>query len=282
MTDTTSTTEKTWFITGASRGFGREWTIAALERGDQVAATARDTSTLDDLVQKYGDSILPIALDVNDRGADFAAVAQAHQAFGRLDIVVNNAGYGHFGFIEEITEEEARAQIETNLFGALWVTQAALPFLREQGSGHIIQVSSIGGISAFPIVGIYHASKWGLEGFSQALAQEVADFGIHVTLVEPGGFSTDWAGSSASRSEELPAYDEIRDKTMQLRAQRNATPGDPVASAAAILEVVDADEPPLRVFFGAAPLGIAKADYAGRLETWEKWNDVSLLAQGGS
>jgi NAD(P)-dependent dehydrogenase (short-subunit alcohol dehydrogenase family) len=282
MTDTTSTTEKIWFITGASRGFGREWAIAALERGDRVAATARDTSTLDDLAQEYGDSILPIALDVNDRNADFAAVAHAHQAFGRLDVVVNNAGYGHFGFIEEITEDEARSQIETNLFGALWVTQAALPFLREQGSGHIVQVSSIGGISAFPIVGIYHASKWALEGFSQALAQEVVDFGIHVTLVEPGGFSTDWAGSSASRSEELPAYDEIRDKTMQRRAQRNATPGDPVASAAAILEVVDAAEPPLRVFFGAAPLGIAKADYAGRLETWEAWNDVSLLAQGGS
>ena len=184
MTDSS----KTWFITGTSRGFGREWTEAALARGDRVAATARNTDSLDDLVQQYGDAILPIALDVNDRAADFAAVKQAHDHFGRLDIVVNNAGYGHFGFVEEITEEEARAQIETNLFGALWITQAALPFLREQGSGHIIQVSSIGGISAFPLVGIYHASKWGLEGFSQALAQEVADFDIHVTLVDPGGF----------------------------------------------------------------------------------------------
>ena len=180
---------KIWFITGASRGFGRSWTIAALERGDKVAATARDTATLKDLVEKYGDALLPIQLDVTDRAADFAAVQQAHQHFGRLDIVVNNAGYGHFGFVEEITEAEARAQLETNLFGALWVTQAALPFLREQGSGHIIQVSSIGGISAFPLVGIYHASKWGLEGFSQALAQEVADFGIKVTLIEPGGFN---------------------------------------------------------------------------------------------
>ena len=276
----TETHSKNWFITGTSRGFGREWAIAALDRGDRVAATARDISSLDDLVLKYGDAILPIALDVNDREADFAAVAKAHAAFGRLDVIVNNAGYGHFGFIEEVTEGEARAQLETNLFGALWVTQAALPFLRQQGSGHIIQVSSIGGISAFPIVGLYHASKWALEGFSQALAQEVADFGIHVTLVEPGGFTTDWSGDSAKHSPENPAYDEIRANTMAWRATRNATPGDPAASAAAILKVVDAEVPPLRVFFGAAPLGIAKADYASRLETWEKWNDVSLLAQG--
>ncbi|NRQ49580.1 SDR family oxidoreductase [Aeromicrobium stalagmiti] len=277
MTDNAS---KIWFITGASRGFGREWSIAALERGDKVAATARDTSSLDDLVEKFGDAILPIQLDVNDHDADFAAVAQAHEHFGRLDVVINNAGYGHFGFIEEISEAEARAQIETNLFGALWVTQAALPFLRDQSSGHVIQVSSIGGISAFPLVGIYHASKWALEGFSQALAQEVADFGIHVTLVEPGGFSTDWSGDSASHSEQNPAYEAFREKTMQGRASRNATPGDPQASAQAILEVVDADEPPLRVFFGTAPLGIAKADYEQRLATWQKWNHVSELAQG--
>jgi NAD(P)-dependent dehydrogenase (short-subunit alcohol dehydrogenase family) len=276
----TDNTNKTWFITGTSRGFGREWAAAALDRGDRVAATARDTSSLDELVDKYGDAILPIALDVNDRDADFAAVAAAHAHFGRLDVVVNNAGYGHFGFIEELSEEEARAQLETNLFGALWVTQAALPVLREQGSGHIIQVSSIGGISAFPLVGIYHASKWALEGFSQALAQEVADFGIRVTLVEPGGFSTDWAGDSASHSTQLPAYDDLREKTWQWRAQRNAKPGDPAASAAAILEIVDAEKPPLRVFFGRAPLEIAKADYAGRLETWEKWNHIALVAQG--
>src|ERR1700754_742887 len=184
---------KVWFITGASRGSGREWAIAALERGDKVAATARDTATLDDLAEKYGDALLPIRLDVTDRDADFAAVKQAHDHFGRLDIVVNNAGYGHFGFIEELTEAEARAQIETNLFGALWVTQAALPLLRAQRSGHIIQVSSIGGISAFQHGGIYHASKWGLEGFSPSLAQEIAPFNIHVTLIEPAGFSTDWA-----------------------------------------------------------------------------------------
>ncbi len=161
--------QKTWFITGTSRGFGREWAIAALDRGDKVAATARDTATLDDLVAKYGDALLPIKLDVTDRAADFAAVKQAQEFLGRLDIVINNAGYGHFGMVEELSEADIRDQLETNLLGALWITQAALPFMREQGSGHILQVSSIGGISAFPNVGAYHASKWGLEGFSQAL-----------------------------------------------------------------------------------------------------------------
>jgi len=275
-------TQKTWFITGTSRGFGREWAIAALERGDRVAGTARDASTLDDLVTTYGDAFLPLPLDVTDRAADFAAVETAYDAFGRLDVVVNNAGYGHFGFLEEVSEAEARAQIETNLFGAMWVTQAALPYLREQGSGHIIQVSSIGGISAFPGIGLYHASKWGLEGFSQALAGEVAGFGIHVTLVEPGGFSTDWAGPSAKHSDSLPAYAEAKEEMQRQRQSRAGStgPGDPTASAAAILRVVDADEPPLRVFFGAAPLGIAKADYARRIETWEEWDDVARLAQG--
>jgi NAD(P)-dependent dehydrogenase (short-subunit alcohol dehydrogenase family) len=269
---------KTWFITGTSRGFGREWAIAALQRGDRVAATARETSTLDDLVERYGEAISPIELDVTDREADFRAVKQAQEHFGRLDIVVNNAGYGHFGMVEELSEQEARAQIETNLFGALWVTQAAVSFLREQGSGHIVQVSSIGGISAFPGVGIYHASKWGLEGISQALAQEVKEFGINITLVEPGGFSTDWSGPSSKRSEANPAYDGLRERQQQWRASN--IPGDPAASAAAILKVVDAEPPPLRVFFGTAPLGIAEQDYESRLATWREWQPVSELAQG--
>jgi NAD(P)-dependent dehydrogenase (short-subunit alcohol dehydrogenase family) len=272
--------EKVWFITGTSRGFGREWAIAALERGDKVAATARNTATLADLVDKYGDAILPIQLDVTDRDADFAAVKQAHDHFGRLDIVVNNAGYGQFGFVEELSEQDARDQIETNVFGALWVTQAALPYLREQRSGHIIQVSSIGGIIAFPNVGIYHASKWALEGFSQALAQEVASFGVHVTLIEPAGYDTDWAGSSSRRADQLPAYAEIHETIEAVRRQRWAAPGDPKASAAALLKVVDAQEPPLRVFFGEAPLGLAKADYENRLRTWEQWQPVAELAQG--
>jgi NAD(P)-dependent dehydrogenase (short-subunit alcohol dehydrogenase family) len=273
-------TEKVWFITGTSRGFGREWAIAALERGDKVAATARDTRSLDDLVTKYGDAILPLQLDVTDRAADFAAVKQAHEHFGRLDVVVNNAGYGQFGFVEEVSEQDARDQLETNVFGALWVTQAALPYLRAQRSGHIIQVSSIGGIVAFPNVGIYHASKWALEGFSQSLAQEVAPFGVHVTLIEPAGFSTDWSGSSSRTAEALPAYADLHAENEQVRKTRWAAPGDPEASAAAVLKVVDADEPPLRVFFGDEPLGLAKADYEQRLRTWEQWQPVAELAQG--
>ena len=272
--------EKVWFITGTSRGFGREWAIAALDRGDKVAATARDTATLADLVDKFGDAILPITLDVTDRAADFAAVKQAHEHFGRLDVVVNNAGYGQFGFVEELSEQDARDQLETNVFGALWVTQAALPYLRAQRSGHIIQVSSIGGIVAFPNVGISHASKWALEGFSQALAQEVAPCGVHVTLIEPAGFSTDWSGSSSRTAEPLPAYADLHAENEKVRKTRWAAPGDPKASAAAVLKVVDADEPPLRVFFGDAPLGLAKADYEERLRTWEEWQPVAELAQG--
>ena len=271
---------KIWFITGASRGFGREWAIAALERGDSVAATARDTATLDDLAEKYGERLLPLRLDVTDRDDAFAAVAEAQKRFGRLDVVVNNAGYGHFGMVEELSEADVRNQLETNLFGALWITQAALPFLREQGSGHILQVSSIGGISAFPSVGAYHASKWALEGLSQALAQEVAQFGIHVTLIEPGGFATDWAGPSAKHSAPLPAYDAYREEVQRLRASRNPTPGDPEASAKAVLEVVDAEEPPLRIFFGDGPLAIATKDYESRLATWRQWEPVSIAAGG--
>src|SRR4051794_5963356 len=155
---------KTWFITGTSRGFGRVWTIAALERGDRVAATARDPSSLDDVVAEHGDAVLPIALDVTDRAAVFEAVRRAHEQLGRLDVVVNNAGYGQFGMVEELSEQEARDQIETNLFGALWVTQAALPFLREQRSGHILQVSSIGGVTAVMGIGMYQPAQGGRGG----------------------------------------------------------------------------------------------------------------------
>jgi NAD(P)-dependent dehydrogenase (short-subunit alcohol dehydrogenase family) len=271
---------KTWFITGASRGFGREWTIAALERGDTVAATARDTSTLDDLVQQFGDKILPLRLDVTDRDAVLSAVKLAHDRFGRLDVVVNNAGYGQFGMVEEISEAEARAQFDTNVFGALFVTQAALPYLREQGSGHILQVSSIGGISAFPNIGIYNASKWALEALSQSLAAEVADFGIKVTIIEPGAYSTDWGGASAKHATADPAYEAFREKAAEQRKARAGNPGDPVATREAVLEVVDAENPPLRIFFGNGPLAIATKDYESRLATWREWEPVSIAAHG--
>jgi len=271
---------RTWFITGTSRGFGREWAVAALARGDRVVGTARNPSTLDDLTEQYPETFLALALDVTDREAAFATVKQANDHFGGLDIVVNNAGYGHFGMIEEISEQDARDQLETNVFGALWVTQAALPYLRAQGRGHFLQVSSIGGITAFRGVGIYHASKWALEGFSQALALEVKDFGVHVTLIEPGGFATDWADSSARRSEQLEPYKAVwEERQAQRDAQRR---GDPQASAAAVLKLVDADPPPLRCFLGTGPLAMAEADYASRLETWREWQAVAELAQGES
>ncbi len=274
-------TARTWFITGASRGFGREWTLAALERGDAVVATARRPEMLNDLTATYGDrTLLVLPLDVTDHAAATDAVHHAEQHFGGLDIVVNNAGYGQFGMVEEISEAEARAQMETNFFGALWVTQAALPFLRERRRGHIIQVSSIGGISAFANVGMYHASKWALEGLSQSLSLEVAEFDIAVTIVEPGAYATDWGGSSARHAQPLPDYDGVRDRSAQLRAQRQRGPGNPVATRDALLRVVDADTPPLRLLLGDGPLAVAVADYESRLREWREWEPVSRAAQG--
>jgi NAD(P)-dependent dehydrogenase (short-subunit alcohol dehydrogenase family) len=246
--------DRIWFITGASRGFGRSFAQAALAAGDRVAATARDTSALDDLLTEHGDAVLAIELDVTDHDAAFAAVRQAHEHFGRLDIVVNNAGYGMSGAVEELTEEQARRQIEVNVFGALWVTQAALPILREQRSGWIVQVSSIGGLAAFPLTGIYHASKWALEGFSESLRQEVEPFGIRVLMVEPSGFRTDWAGSSMDRAEPIDAYQEVDFIAQRREAQRQenngSQPGNPELAAQALLETLDRDDPPFRLLLG--------------------------------
>lgn len=269
---------KVWFITGASKGFGREFTIGALEHGDKVVATARDTATLADLDDRYGDAILPLTLDVTDRAQAFETIAAAKAKFGRIDVVVNNAGYGLFGTVEEITADQLRDQLETNLFGVLNVTQAALPILREQGSGHIIQISTIGGVLAFPNLGGYHASKWALEGLSESLAQEVAGFGIKVTLIEPGGFDTDWSNVSATFAEPNPAYDGVR-KAMSERRSGNASP-KPVGFGKAIVELVEAAEPPLRVFFGETPTKFAPVVYQQRLKTWADWAALSLEAEG--
>jgi NAD(P)-dependent dehydrogenase (short-subunit alcohol dehydrogenase family) len=273
---------KVWFITGTSKGFGRIWAEAALERGDRVVATARNVDTLAALAEAHGDAVLTLALDVTDKPAVDAAIKAGHERFGALDVVVNNAGYGLFGAIEEVSEEQARAQIETNLFGALWVTKAALPILREQRSGHIIQVSSIGGVQAFPTIGLYHASKWGLEGFSQALAGEVAGFGINVTIVEPTGYSTDWGGPSAVRAEPIAAYEPVREQLAARLGAVRSRRGDPQATGPAILEIVDAENPPLRVFFGDGPLGIIREEYARRLALWEEWGEFSVRAHGAN
>ena len=277
-----STTPKVWFITGTSKGFGRIWAEAALKRGDKVAATARNPGSLDELVARYGSNVLALGLDVTDQAAVEAAVKRAQAHFGRLDVVVNNAGFGLFGTVEEITATQARAQMETNFFGALWVTKAALPYLREQRSGHIVQVSSIGGVQAFPTLGLYHASKWALEGFSQSLAAEVQDFGIKVTLVEPTGYETDWGGASSVQATKLPFYDGVRAKLAEIFGAVRRTRGNPQATGPAILKVVDAERPPLRIFFGAGPLEMIKDEYAKRIANWEKWNDVALAAHGKS
>ena len=260
---------KTWFITGASRGFGNVWTDAALARGDRVAATARRPETLEPLAERYGDRLLPLALDVTDRSATFDAVARAADAFGSLDVVVNNAGYGLFGMVEETSEEQARALLETNFFGALWVTQAALPILRGQGHGHLLQVSSIGGVAAFPSLGLYNASKWALEGMSEALAQEVAPHGVRVTILEPGPYGTDWSGDSAVRTEPIAAYDPVREA--RRAAAAGHVPVDPAATADVVLGLVDAPEPPLRLFVGGYPYPVAEAAYRQRLATWDDW-----------
>lgn len=269
---------KSWFITGASKGFGRVWAQAALERGDSVVATARDASTLDDLVAAFPDTAHARRLDVTDRDAVFAVVNEAAQLLGSLDIVVNNAGFGLFGMVEEITEAQARAQLETNVFGALWVTQAALPIMRAQGHGHLLQVSSIGGVYTFPNLGLYHASKWALEAFSQSMSMEVAEFGIRVTLVEPTGYRTDWGSSSAVRAEPMPAYDAFREQLAAARAKAPREPGDPLATIPAIMQLVDMDDPPLRLFLGEGPYDWIQAEYAKRLAEWGQYADLSRAA----
>ncbi len=268
---------KVWLITGTSKGFGRVWAEAALKRGDKVVATARNTDSLSELVNLYGENVLPLSLDVNDRNACFAAVEKAIATFGKIDVLANNAGFGHFGFVEEISETEARRQIETNVFGALWMIQSVLPYIRKQNGGHILQVSSIGGVMAFPSLSIYHASKWAMEGICESLSQEVSQFGIKTTLIEPAAYATDWATTSATHSTPIDAYNGLRD-AMSANSSNMAF-GNPHATADAILKVVDSENPPLRLFLGKFPLMMVEPTYTKRIETWKEWREVSESAQ---
>ena len=272
---------KTWLITGASRGFGQEFARAALGRGDNVAATARDVSALQALRDEHP-GLLALSLDVTDSDAVPDVVTEAEERFGRLDVVVNNAGYGHFGAVEEVTDADLRDQLETNVFGAHRVARAALPGMRERGSGHIIQISSVGGVIAVPNMGAYHASKWALEALSESLAGEVARFGVHVTLVEPGWYDTDWAGASSRHSDPLPEYETMRE---EMAARRSATVlGNPAAAAQALLDIVDAEQPPLRVLLGAlfgVPVPeIVRGVYEERLKEWAAWEELAVHAYG--
>ena len=271
---------KTIFITGASRGFGKIWAEAFLDRGDKVVVTSRNLSSLKDLAEKYGSAVLTLELEIRDREACFAAIAKANAHFGSIDVVINNAGTGVVGTIEELSEKEARDIIDANLFGTLWITQAALPILRTQGSGHILQLSSALGIYSFPTVGIYSASKFAVEGLSEALAQEVKGLGIHITIVEPNGYATDFNNSSV-KSISIPAYDSMK---AELYANPEFTAadayGDPKATSEAILLLVDSPNPPLRLILGKKALPLAKYIYAEKLTSWETWKDVSVKAHG--
>jgi len=271
---------KTIFITGASRGFGKLWAEAFLDRGDKVVVTSRSIDGLKDLADKYGSAVLPLELELTNRNSCFDALAKAKAHFGNIDVVINNAGTGVFGTVEELDEQAARDIIDANLFGTLWITQAALPIMRAQGGGHIVQLSSALGIYSFPTTGIYSASKFAIEGLSEALYQEVKGFGIHVTLVEPNGYATDFNTSSV-QSTSIAAYDNMK---AELYAQPEFSApdsyGDPKATAEAMLKLVDAPNPPLRLILGKKMLPLAKQIYADRLATWDQWNDVSVKAHG--
>lgn len=266
------------FITGASKGFGKIWAKALLEQGNKVAATARNLDALKDLTSAYGDSILPIGLDVNNHDACFAAVNQAKKHFGSIDVLINNAGYGLFGTIEETTEKEARDQIETNVFGLLWVTQAIIPIMREQGHGHIIQVSSVLGMVSPPVLGLYNASKFAVEAISESLSAEVKEFGINVTILEPNTFGTDWSGASAVHTTANPVYDGLKKAFFGSFTEDSI--GIPEATQEAILQLIDSVNPPLRLTLGKVAYPWIRQVYDQRLSTWEEWKDVSAKAHG--
>jgi NAD(P)-dependent dehydrogenase (short-subunit alcohol dehydrogenase family) len=273
--------KKVWFITGASRGFGRVWTEGALERGDKVVATARSTTAFSELSKRYGNAVLPLALDVTKRDQVEAVVAQAHAHFGRLDVVINNAGYALLGAVEEASEADVRAEFETNFFGALAVIQTVLPLLRRQGGGHILGVSSVAGVYANAVTGFYNASKWAFEALHESLSKEVAGFGIKVTLLEPGAYATEFASQSSLKiAAGLEAYADIRAELFSHGATMEF--GDPRATVEALFKIVDAERPPLRFFVGTEGLPVARAAYAERLAMWEGWEKESNSAQGVS
>ncbi len=267
---------KVWLITGSSRGLGRALANAVLEAGDKLVATARDPAQLADLVDAYGSRVLALALDVTDEVAAEAAVKTAVDTFGRLDVLVNNAGYGNVAPIEDTSLAEFRAQIETNLFGTIIMTKAAIPVMRGQGAGHIIQFSSVGGRIGPVGRAPYAAAKWGVEGFSEVLSKEVGPLGIKVTVIEPGGFRTDFAGSSTAIYEGRPEYAETVGAMAEYQRNYNGRqPGDPARAAAAVLHIASLDTPPLRLLLGSdAAAAVEKAD-AARMEADRTWRVVS-------
>jgi NAD(P)-dependent dehydrogenase (short-subunit alcohol dehydrogenase family) len=268
---------KVWLITGSSRGLGRALAEAVLAAGDKLVATARNPEQLADLVERHGDQVRTVALDVTNEQAAAHAVGLATKAFGRLDVLANNAGYGNISPIEDTSLDEFRAQIETNLFGVINVTKAALPLMREQGAGHILQFSSVGGRIGPVGRAPYAAAKWGVEGFSEVLAKEVGPLGIKVTIIEPGGFRTDFAGSSTAIREGRREYDATVGKTARFQRDYNGKqPGDPAKAAAAVLHLVSLNDPPLRLLLGSDAVRFVEQNDLAKMESDRKWKDLSI------
>ncbi|GAA2774730.1 SDR family NAD(P)-dependent oxidoreductase [Saccharopolyspora taberi] len=268
---------RTWFVTGASRGFGRALAEAALDAGDQVVGVARDVSPLDDLLARHGGRLVAFPLDVSDRAAVFAGVERAVSAFGRLDVVVNNAGGLLLGMVEEVTEQQARAHLDTNFFGAVWVCQAVVPHLRAQGSGRILQVTSMGAGGGFASVGFYGAGKAALDAVSEALAMEVEPFGIKVTIVGPGSYATDLFTRGTTTTEEDERYAPIRAQLAELWGGENNDPG-PERAAPVLLELAGMAEPPKRVLLGGDCYDLVERMDRERAAEYARWEHLSRRA----
>lgn len=271
------TRNKVWFITGCSTGFGRVLAEELLAKGETVVATARKPEQLKDLVAQFPDRAIALALDVTVPAQVRAAVEQAIKTFGRIDVLVNNAGYGLIGALEEPTDEQIRRQFEVNVFGALDVMRAVLPIMRQQSGGHILNVSSMGGFCGFPGVGIYNATKFALEGLSEALAQEALHLGIKVTIVEPGAFRTDWAGRSLDWGATIADYEStVGQRRQGLKSLNGNQPGDPRKGAAAMIAIADEPNPPLRLVLGADAFDVITAKLKGVSAELETWQSLSV------
>jgi NAD(P)-dependent dehydrogenase (short-subunit alcohol dehydrogenase family) len=265
-----------FFLTGSSRGLGRAIAEAVLDAGHQLVATARRPESLDDLVAAHPDQVLPLALDVTDAEAAEAAIAAGRERFGHLDVVVNNAGYANLAAVEDIVPDDFRAQVDTNLFGVVNVTKAALPVLREQGGGHIVQVSSIGGRLATAGLSAYQSAKWAVGGFSSVLAAEVAPLGIKVTVLEPGGMQTDWAGSSMQVPPISAPYEPTVGAAAAMHNPDTIALGDPAKVAQVVLQVAAMDDPPLRLILGSEAYAYATAAARAQAESDQRWHDLTV------
>lgn len=273
---------RTWIVTGASRGFGRAFAEAALGVQDRVVVTARDRSRVLDLEERFPEHALALALNVDDREAVFRLATQAAERFGSLDILVNNAGYGLHGAIEEVSEDQARRSMETNFFGVLWMTQAVLPYMRRQRRGHIIQMSSIAGTIGFPLVGMYAAGKFAVEGMSECVALETAPFGIKITILQPGGFRTGFRDVAEKRENPIADYAEEWAEHLDSLSDRytGTEEGSPALAARALLELVDDPDPPLRVLLGNSAFDAATAASRRQLFEWRRYEETSRSVDG--